>query len=248
MSFTGLPGRGTLISWALGTVVAPSEFFWFESCIVNAIDGGAGGAYAPSAAIVVGGAGMQFTGLLSISATGSVSISAGSGTFTCSRAATFAGISATSLFCNGDASFQNGTLYVASSGVLHVDGPTELAGGVSISGSVYIADGINTPLHFGNGGYLRRRRLRITAGGAGQTVSLEYHDIVFDTIAGDLILADYGGDGAILSIVNESASNVILKKEGTMEQLGIVATLTRIEMMRDPTVAVGWRICGRMSL
>lgn len=64
MSFSGLPGRGSLANWGTGTVVPSSEFFWFEDCITKAIDGYAGGAYAPSSPIVLGGSGLQVTGPL----------------------------------------------------------------------------------------------------------------------------------------------------------------------------------------
>lgn len=243
MSFSGLPGRGTLQSWGVGTVVAPSEFFWFENCIINALDGGAGGAYAPSAAIVLGGAGLQTTGPLAAGATSSVTMTAGTGQFTCGKTTVFNGgvTLNSSVVVNGLFTFGTEATVVADCGLI-------INGGLAINGTLEVPADIRSPLHFGQGGYIRKRRLRITSGGAGQTVSLEHHDVVFDTIAGDLILADYGGDGAVLHIVNESANNVIAKKEGTLEILAQITTLTWIKLMRDPTVAVGWRICERGSL
>lgn len=57
-----LAGRGSLGSWATGTTVADSEFWYFESGIYKSINGDDGGTWAPTATIVVGGAGVQVTG------------------------------------------------------------------------------------------------------------------------------------------------------------------------------------------
>lgn len=57
-----LAGRGSLGSWATGTTVADSEFWYFESGIYASINGDAGGTWAPASTIVVGGSGVRVTG------------------------------------------------------------------------------------------------------------------------------------------------------------------------------------------
>lgn len=79
--FTYLPGRGSLANWSIGTTVAPSEFWWFESSIYACLNGDAGGSWAPAAAINLGGtAGLELATTTPLNALGPVTVGATSAT------------------------------------------------------------------------------------------------------------------------------------------------------------------------
>lgn len=64
--------KGTYAAWATGTAVSQGDFWKFDQNQYKAINGDEGGTWAPSSAIVIGGSGLQVSGTLSTTATGSV--------------------------------------------------------------------------------------------------------------------------------------------------------------------------------
>jgi hypothetical protein len=59
--FSYTAGRGgTAGDWPTEAAVTSAEFAWFAASIVASINGDGGGTYAPSSAIIIGGAGCQF--------------------------------------------------------------------------------------------------------------------------------------------------------------------------------------------
>lgn len=266
MSFSGLPGRGTLQSWGIGTVVAPSELFWFESCIVNAIDGGAGGAYAPSAGIFIGGSGMYFTGPLVIGVTGSVSMLAGAGTFSCEKSATFTAASSVTMAagagvftCNKTATFTGATNL---NGATTVNGAIEFSGnstvvsncddmvfngGLTVNGPLQIAAAITHPIRFGTGGYIQKRKVSFSStNGLASLATCDIAELLSDAV-GVLRIADYGEDGAVLRILNKTTGTITVMDAAGAVNLYTIPTQTWLELIRGDG-NFGWSTCGRGTL
>lgn len=57
-----LSSRGSLVSWALGSTIDPTELWAFELGIFKSINGDDGGTWVPSSVIEIGGAGMRIVG------------------------------------------------------------------------------------------------------------------------------------------------------------------------------------------
>lgn len=105
--FAYISGRGSLANWGIGTSVAPSEFWFFESSIYKCVNGDDGGAWSPSATIAFGGTyGMSFSSTTPLYAGGNTTIGTStSNTLTVNATAT----------CNGDATF-TGDLTIGATG------------------------------------------------------------------------------------------------------------------------------------
>ena len=78
--------------WVLGSVIAPAEMEEFDQHQFQAVDGYGGGAYAPTARLVIGGAGVDFTGGTGADPLGPLTSTAAAGTYARSHAPLPAGL------------------------------------------------------------------------------------------------------------------------------------------------------------
>lgn len=149
MSFTRTRAPGF---WTFNSVVAPSEFEHIDD-YYKAIDGAAGGAYAPSALLTIGGAGLSVTGPLTASdvstfdVTGSVLLKLG---------ATLTLIGNTSVSAGAIVGFGNGSFLTMSNGstfTQNAGATATFSGAVMFNGSSFTVAEISSftfPLYHSN--------------------------------------------------------------------------------------------------
>lgn len=272
MSFGALPGRGSLANWALYSTVAPSEFWWFEQSISNAVDGGAGGTYAPSSAIIIGGLGLTVTGIFT--ASGAIHLNAiteVSGNFYTYAYTSLGGdssdqlnIAATTL-ATAPVTMQNNVVVGASgdptrtftvyslttfSRGVALNGDSAANGSFTCTGNVTIGDAtsdqlnvvssIRLPLRFGQSGYVLPRFQRTTTTSP-QSATLEFVDWVIMAGAASLEIADYGENGAIMSVSNVSTGSVTVNNESAATII-VMGPATWVDLMRNNTLSLRWEI------
>lgn len=167
--------RANLAAWATGTVVTPAEFWAFDQAQFASINGDDGGTWAPSAAIIIGGSGLNTTGDLDID--GDVNVDAASTVTWQSGSAITGAIDATA-----GITFNNGGIVLDSNCILQVRSGTAISvksGGivdVESGGEVDINSGAtldcNGTADFSNGVTISAGTLTVSAGGASITGGL----------------------------------------------------------------------------
>lgn len=134
--------------WVLDSPVTPAEFEAFDLAQFEAINGDQGGTWAPAAAIVIGGAGLQVTGSsqlsdcqnLTVTTGGSLTVDAGA-SMTIDGTATI-GVGPVD-FQSTDVTFDAGSV-VAFDGTVTVSGTISVGGDLSVSGGSLSIDGAST--------------------------------------------------------------------------------------------------------
>src|SRR5262249_45801686 len=116
--------------WFTGYVPVSSDFEDIDDKTSKAIDGFAGGAYAPTGLITIGGSGLTATGPFAASGTASFS-----GPLSSGGVSTFTGTVA----LNGNASLASGKTFTVS-GALALAGTMNGAGAVNLSGVTTLAE------------------------------------------------------------------------------------------------------------
>lgn len=116
--------------WTVSVLLA-SEMATFDAHQYAAINGDAGGTWAPSSIIYIGGQGITLTGQLTCAAASAVTFTAGAGVFNCGKLATLTG----GLVVNSDT-----TLGANSSNTLTVNATTAWNGDVSFNHDVEIGN------------------------------------------------------------------------------------------------------------
>jgi hypothetical protein len=132
MTFTAPKPGG----WAFGEVLASSEMNDFNTDHPNAVDGAAGGTYAPSSAITVGGSGLTTTGTLT--ATGAVAFS-GASSFSWPNEAAYYTVSGSAVAIGGTLTLTQvhaGSGYTLSSNQVEVPTAGKYLVGISIQSTV----------------------------------------------------------------------------------------------------------------
>ena len=184
---------GTAAGWPTNVAVTPAEFAWFAKGIFESINGDQGGTWAPAAAIIIGGAGVQFatvaTSFYGINCTGDAEFHGqtsiiGAVTQIGATSADSFDIYATTLFHNpvswaGDATFNEdvalagtgtrtftiGAAYASTfNGNLFCTAVATLSGGVSIPATTGTSLIVAAPAQFDGG--IRQPIQTLTASGA----------------------------------------------------------------------------------
>lgn len=137
--------RVDLAAWGIGTGVSQAEFEKFDANLFAAINGDAGGTWAPSAAITLGGEGMRFVGArLAVDADGSFEINCDA-LFT--EASRFTGLTS---FTSGIAVSGTGS---ATFGVpIVANAAATFSQNVTVGTSVMTSLTVNSLLYAANGG------------------------------------------------------------------------------------------------
>jgi hypothetical protein len=251
MSFGSLPGRGSLENWSIGTVVSPTEFLWFEQCISRTIDAYAGGTVAPSAAIVIGGAG------LTIGGSAPITFTAGAGELTCDKNATFEG----STFKSYATSTFYGLTTITADGSLACDGAASFGGNVTVtgwfacngnvtlgnaSGDSIIAHGeissdggmtMASVFALATNGYIQKRRIRVSTNGTTIDV-LSYDVAIIQNSVTSVTIANTGLSGAGIILVNPLVNDTVVSFAGGTAPYTLEGG-TSVELLRDTSAPAG---------
>jgi hypothetical protein len=126
--------KGTIASWATGTTVSQVEFAKFDANQYKSVNGDDGGTWAPSAAIVIGGAGLTVSGAFLATSTGIFT-----GGFAANSNASFGTTSSTYLYVYSSSTFF-GPATISSGTSLTTAGELIATGSATFSGAFTISN------------------------------------------------------------------------------------------------------------